>query len=53
MRRTVASARGQVTIPAELHKQLEIKPGVRITWIEEKGRLMLVPMIARLTQAHD
>lgn len=38
MRRTIISARGQVTIPAELRKQLEIQPGTRITWFEEKGR---------------
>src|SRR5260370_27286130 len=47
MRRTIVNARGQVTIPAELRKQLEIKPGTRVTWIEEKGRLILAPMTSR------
>lgn len=47
MRRTVVNARGQVTIPAELRKQLEIKPGSRVTWFEEKGRLILAPMTSR------
>jgi len=47
MRRTIVNARGQVTIPAELRKRLEIKPGTRVTWIEEKGRLMIVPMTSR------
>ncbi len=47
MRRTVVNARGQVTIPAELRKQLEINPGTRITWFEEKGQLMLAPMTSR------
>jgi AbrB family looped-hinge helix DNA binding protein len=47
MRRTVVNARGQVTIPAELRKQLEIEPGTRVTWFEEKGRLLLAPMTAR------
>jgi AbrB family looped-hinge helix DNA binding protein len=47
MRRTVVNARGQVTIPAELRKQLEIKPGTRVTWFEEKGRLVLAPMTAQ------
>ena len=47
MRRTVVNAKGQVTIPAELRKQLAIKPGTRINWIEEKGRLVLIPMTAR------
>jgi len=47
MRRTVVNARGQVTIPVELRKQLEIKPGTRVTWFEEKGRLVLAPMTAQ------
>ncbi len=49
--RTIINARGQVTIPAELRKQLEIKPGTRVTWFEEKGRLVLAPMTARLIKA--
>ena len=47
MRRTVVNARGQVTIPTQLRKQLEIKPGTRVTWFEEKGRLILAPMTSR------
>lgn len=47
MRRTVVNARGQVTIPTELRKQLEIKPGTSVNWSEEKGRLVLIPMTAR------
>ena len=47
MRRTVVNAKGQVTIPAELRKQLEIKPGTRVTWVEEKGRLVMAPMTSR------
>jgi AbrB family looped-hinge helix DNA binding protein len=47
MRRTAVNARGQVTIPSELRKRLEIKPGTRVTWFEEKGRLMLAPMTTR------
>jgi AbrB family looped-hinge helix DNA binding protein len=47
MLRTVVNARGQVTIPAELRKQLVIKPGTRVTWFEERGRLMLAPMTSR------
>jgi len=47
MRRTAVNAKGQVTIPAELRKQFEIKPGTRVTWFEEKGRLVLAPMTAR------
>jgi AbrB family looped-hinge helix DNA binding protein len=47
MRRTIVNAKGQVTIPAELRKQLEIKPSTRVTWFEEKGRLVLAPMTSR------
>jgi AbrB family looped-hinge helix DNA binding protein len=41
------TAKGQITIPAELRKRLGIRAGTRINWIEEKGRLVLVPMTAR------
>jgi AbrB family looped-hinge helix DNA binding protein len=37
MRRTVVNARGQVTIPAALRAQLEIKPGTGVTWFEEEA----------------
>jgi antitoxin PrlF len=41
------TTRGQITIPAELRKRLRIKAGTRVNWIEEKGRLVLIPMTAR------
>jgi AbrB family looped-hinge helix DNA binding protein len=47
MRRTIVNAKGQVTIPAELRNRLEIKPGTRVTWFEEKGQLILAPMTSR------
>jgi AbrB family looped-hinge helix DNA binding protein len=47
MRRTIINARGQATIPAELRTRLGIKPGTRVTWFEEKGRLILAPMTSR------
>jgi len=47
MRRTAVNARGQVTIPAELRKQLNLKPGTRVNWCKEKGRLILAPLTAR------
>jgi AbrB family looped-hinge helix DNA binding protein len=47
MRRTIINARGQVTIPVELRKQLEIKSGTRVNWTEEQSRLVLTPMTAR------
>ena len=53
MRRTVVNAKGQVTIPAELRKQLEIKPGTRVTWLEEKGMLVLAPITARERRRED
>jgi AbrB family looped-hinge helix DNA binding protein len=44
---TIVNAKGQVTIPAELRERLGIKSRTRIKWIEEKGRLVLIPMTAR------
>lgn len=41
------TAKGQITIPAELRKRLGIRAGTRVNWIEEKGRLVLIPMTAR------
>jgi AbrB family looped-hinge helix DNA binding protein len=41
------TAKGQITIPAELHKRLGIRAGTRINWIEENGRLVLIPVTAR------
>ena len=41
------NAKGQVTVPAELRRRLKIKPCTRLNCIEEKGRLVLVPMTAR------
>ena len=47
MRRTKTSAKGQVTIPAELRERLGIERGTRISWKEERGRLVLTPMTER------
>jgi AbrB family looped-hinge helix DNA binding protein len=41
------TAKGQITIPAELRKRFGIRSSTRINWIEEKGRLVLIPMTAR------
>ncbi len=41
------NARGQITIPAQLRKRLGISTGTRINWIEEKGRLELIPITVR------
>jgi AbrB family looped-hinge helix DNA binding protein len=45
--RFVVGARGQVTIPAALRKQLGIKNGTGAVWINENGRLILAPMTMR------
>jgi AbrB family looped-hinge helix DNA binding protein len=44
---SVVGSKGRVTIPAELRKLLGIKGGAPATRIEEKGRLILVPMTKR------
>jgi len=38
------NARGQITIPAELRRKLGAKPGMLISWSEERGRLVLTPV---------
>jgi AbrB family looped-hinge helix DNA binding protein len=44
MRRTKINAKGQVTIPVELRERFGIEKGTRISWKEERGRLVLTPM---------
>ncbi|MEM7043887.1 MAG: type II toxin-antitoxin system PrlF family antitoxin [Pseudomonadota bacterium] len=36
------TARGQTTIPAEIRKKLALKPGDRILYLEEDGRVRIV-----------
>ncbi len=48
--RTVISSKGQVVIPAELREQFGLEKGTRATWTEEKGRLVLTPITAQLSE---
>lgn len=36
------TARGQTTIPVEIRKKLALKPGDRILYLEEDGRVRIV-----------
>jgi AbrB family looped-hinge helix DNA binding protein len=47
MKRNAVSSDGRITIPAQLRKRLGIRPGARFNWIEENGRLVLIPMTMR------
>ncbi len=38
------TARGQITIPAELRRTLRIKAGTQISLSQENGRLVLTPV---------
>jgi antitoxin PrlF len=40
---SAVTTKGQVTVPAEMREKLGIKPGDRVGFIEEKGRLILQP----------
>ncbi|HTC55504.1 MAG TPA: AbrB/MazE/SpoVT family DNA-binding domain-containing protein [Candidatus Sulfotelmatobacter sp.] len=40
---TTISSKGQVVVPAELREQLGLKKGSRATWMEDRGRLILMP----------
>jgi len=42
--RTVISSKGQVVVPAELRERLGLEKGIRATWTEENGRLVLTPI---------
>jgi AbrB family looped-hinge helix DNA binding protein len=41
---TMATARGQVPIPAALRRKLGIKPGTRIHVYEDQGRIVIEPV---------
>ena len=36
------TAKGQTTIPAEIRKKLDLKPGDRILYLEEEGRVRII-----------
>jgi AbrB family looped-hinge helix DNA binding protein len=47
MRLSKISAKGRVTIPAELRERFGLKKGTRIDWERDGRRLVLIP-VARL-----
>lgn len=42
MQSSTLTARGQTTIPAEIRRKLALKPGDRILYLEEGGRIRIV-----------
>ena len=40
---SAVTTKGQVTVPAELREKLGIKPGDRVGFVEENGRLIIQP----------
>lgn len=36
--------KGQIVIPAEIRKKLDLKKGTRISFTEEKGKIVLQPI---------
>jgi antitoxin PrlF len=40
---SAVTTKGQVTVPAEMREKLGIKPGDRVGFVEEGGRLILQP----------
>jgi antitoxin PrlF len=51
MHSSAVTTKGQVTVPAELREKLGIKPGDRVGFVEEKGRLILQPQPQGMTAA--
>ena len=39
---SIVTAKGQTTIPAEIRKKLDLKPGDRLLYLEEEGRVRIV-----------
>ena len=39
---STVTAKGQTTIPAEIRRKLDLKPGDRILYLEEEGRVRIV-----------
>ena len=40
---SAVTTKGQITVPAKMREKLGIKPGDRVGFIEEHGRLVLQP----------
>ena len=50
---TTVTGKNQITIPADLARELNIKAGTRMDWSkDEDGTLRLKPLPSRLTIAH-
>lgn len=39
---SVVTAKGQTTIPAKIRKKLALKPGDRILYLEEEGKVRII-----------
>lgn len=44
MQITTVTAKGQITLPAEIRKKRGIKPGDKIQVVEEKGEIKVAPI---------
>ena len=45
--RTVFSSKGQVVLPTELRERYGIEKGTRASWVDEGGKITLVPITMR------
>lgn len=41
---SAVNAKGQVVIPAEIRDRFSIKPGTKVAFVEEQGRLFIQPV---------
>ncbi|NJO37288.1 MAG: AbrB/MazE/SpoVT family DNA-binding domain-containing protein [Rhizobiales bacterium] len=44
---STVTAKGQTTIPAEIRRKLALKPGDRLLYLEEEGRVRIVAAARR------
>jgi len=42
--RTKVSSKSQVSIPAAIRKEFNIKPNIQLEWITEGGLIMVIPI---------
>ena len=41
---TTLTSKGQTTVPAKFRRKLGLRPGSRVEWREERGRVVLLPV---------
>jgi AbrB family looped-hinge helix DNA binding protein len=51
METAYVTTKGQLVVPARIRRRFNIKPGTRINFIEDKGRLVMQPVTREYIQS--